>query len=443
MPVRRGHVAHQNTYLDTIIRKFDGQKKACLQSIRFWGDRKFLMANAQTQRCGIIFCNEGFCQMFGFSRAELMQQPCTCPLPGGGPGHHEERPGAVGTGAAGLRGTPGGDPVLRQGSASAARAGHIVSPNVPSRYPDIAPICAISVRREHGRGAVRESRVCRFTYLLGPAPVCPAWWMWSPVKNEVGVVIMFILNFQELLESPNRKGGFRKRMTQGWIRAGVRVAGYGLKLPSLRAVALRRPSVSKEQFEGVVVDLLQPNSEDVPLKEFRIPSKESCMQSETEALIEQDRDPHPVDHFPERLEPQAPRPGVLPRSRSRESIRSLRRASSLDGIDGMRADWGSRSNTYLRPSLLNSTSDSDLMKYRTVSRIPQVTLLPPASPAHIEIIAPSKLKDRTHNVTEKVTQRTPLAGGGSYETRCLGGAAARYRPSSSPIGTGPDLGSQF
>lgn len=41
-------------------------------------DRKFLIANAQMKNCGIIYCNEGFCQMFGFSRAEIMQQPCTC-----------------------------------------------------------------------------------------------------------------------------------------------------------------------------------------------------------------------------------------------------------------------------------------------------------------------------------------------------------------------------
>jgi len=27
MPVRRGHVAPQNTFIDTIIRKFDGQSK--------------------------------------------------------------------------------------------------------------------------------------------------------------------------------------------------------------------------------------------------------------------------------------------------------------------------------------------------------------------------------------------------------------------------------
>ncbi|GAA6067386.1 potassium voltage-gated channel subfamily H member 6a isoform X1, partial [Tachysurus ichikawai] len=40
--------------------------------------RKFLIANAQMKNCGIIYCNEGFCQMFGFSRAEIMQQPCTC-----------------------------------------------------------------------------------------------------------------------------------------------------------------------------------------------------------------------------------------------------------------------------------------------------------------------------------------------------------------------------
>lgn len=30
------------------------------------------------KNCGIIYCNEGFCQMFGFTRAEIMQQPCTC-----------------------------------------------------------------------------------------------------------------------------------------------------------------------------------------------------------------------------------------------------------------------------------------------------------------------------------------------------------------------------
>ncbi|KAJ8010540.1 hypothetical protein DPEC_G00076140 [Dallia pectoralis] len=66
MPVRRGHVAPQNTFLDTIIRKFDSQS------------RKFIIANARVENCAIIFCNDGFCTMCGYSRAEIMQKPCTC-----------------------------------------------------------------------------------------------------------------------------------------------------------------------------------------------------------------------------------------------------------------------------------------------------------------------------------------------------------------------------
>ncbi|XP_041057341.1 potassium voltage-gated channel subfamily H member 7 [Carcharodon carcharias] len=66
MPVRRGHVAPQNTFLGTIIRKFEGQ------------NRKFIIANARVQNCAIIYCNDGFCEMTGFSRPDVMQKPCTC-----------------------------------------------------------------------------------------------------------------------------------------------------------------------------------------------------------------------------------------------------------------------------------------------------------------------------------------------------------------------------
>ncbi|XP_016091060.1 potassium voltage-gated channel subfamily H member 2-like [Sinocyclocheilus grahami] len=66
MPVRRGHVAPQNTFLDTIIRKFESQS------------RKFIIANARVENCAIIFCNDGFCHMCGYTRAEIMQKPCTC-----------------------------------------------------------------------------------------------------------------------------------------------------------------------------------------------------------------------------------------------------------------------------------------------------------------------------------------------------------------------------
>lgn len=68
---------------------------------------------------------------------------------------------------------------------------------------------------------------------------------------------------------------------------------------------------------------------------------------------------------------------------------------------------------HIKSSLLGSTSDSNLNKYSTINRLPRLTLnfsdskndkkssSPPSSEK--TIIAP-KVKDRTHNVTEKVTQ---------------------------------------
>ncbi|RMZ98117.1 potassium voltage-gated channel subfamily H member 2-like [Brachionus plicatilis] len=66
MPVRRGHVAPQNTFIDTIIRKFDSQ------------NRKFLISNAQVDQKPIIYCNDLFCDLMQYQRGELMQRPCSC-----------------------------------------------------------------------------------------------------------------------------------------------------------------------------------------------------------------------------------------------------------------------------------------------------------------------------------------------------------------------------
>ncbi|XP_061555635.1 LOW QUALITY PROTEIN: potassium voltage-gated channel subfamily H member 6a [Phycodurus eques] len=352
MPVRRGHVALQNTYLDTIIRKFDEQ------------NRKFVIANAQMKNCGIIFCNEAFCQMFGFTRAEIMQQPCTCQF-------------LVGPGT------------------------------MKSALAQLAQALLGS-----------EERKVEILYYDKEGTCRPCMVDIVPVKNEEGVVIMFILDFQELVDPTLKKSGLRQRVSQGLLYCQNR--RLKMRLPVLRPQ--RRQSLSKDQFEGVVVDYPQPNSEEVPLKDFRIPSKESCMQSETEALIEQDLDPPPPSAkrrslLTDRLDP-LPR-GTLSRSGSRESVCSLRRASSLDDIDGMKAEWSARpgetcTNTNLKPSGANSTSDSDLMRHRAIGRIPQVTItfgsdrVRPPSPGEIEIIAPSKVKDRTQNVTEKVTQVTQV-----------------------------------
>ncbi|KAB0363121.1 hypothetical protein FD754_007277 [Muntiacus muntjak] len=132
MPVRRGHVAPQNTYLDTIIRKFEGQS------------RKFLIANAQMENCAIIYCNDGFCELFGYSRVEVMQRPCTCDF--------------------------------------------LTGPNTPrsamSRLAQAllgAEECKVDILY------YRKDASC-FRCLVDVVPV----------KNEDGAVIMFILNFEDL-----------------------------------------------------------------------------------------------------------------------------------------------------------------------------------------------------------------------------------------------------
>lgn len=43
-----------------------------------FSDRNFVIANAQVENRPIIFCNDGFCELCGHSRAEVMQRSCSC-----------------------------------------------------------------------------------------------------------------------------------------------------------------------------------------------------------------------------------------------------------------------------------------------------------------------------------------------------------------------------
>ena len=43
-----------------------------------FADRNFVIANAQVENKPIIFCNDGFCELSGYSRAEVMQKICSC-----------------------------------------------------------------------------------------------------------------------------------------------------------------------------------------------------------------------------------------------------------------------------------------------------------------------------------------------------------------------------
>lgn len=41
-------------------------------------DRNFVIANAQVENTPLIYCNDGFCQLSGYSRAEVMQKSAAC-----------------------------------------------------------------------------------------------------------------------------------------------------------------------------------------------------------------------------------------------------------------------------------------------------------------------------------------------------------------------------
>ncbi|XP_077480758.1 voltage-gated inwardly rectifying potassium channel KCNH2 [Stigmatopora argus] len=402
MPVRRGHVAPQNTFLDTIIRKFDSQS------------RKFVIANARVENCAIIFCNDGFCHMCGYSRAEIMQKPCTCNFLYG----PETKRLAIAQMAQALLG---------------------------------------SEERKVEINLYRKDGQC-FLCMVDVVPV----------KNEDGMVIMFILNFEVMTDDTlcGNKQELNHRLPT-WLVTG-RPRGFKLRLPLLRSLSNSKTSLNDAESGQIPFATplpVHPAShchQSLGLGEFlplpplppdhteQISENRSALQVWSEDHLEDQRtlldsvSPvpplHSVTHLAgpltqsspcvaphHRLSLQQDASGSncsLSRSRSRESFHSMRRASSVDEIEAMRPDWdrknrrasvrlGSTGAVNSKSNILNSTSDSDLMRYRTISKIPQITLnfvdfkpdpLIALPSGEMDIIAPCKLIDRTHNVTEKVTQ---------------------------------------
>jgi PAS domain-containing protein len=67
MPARKGLLAPQNTFLDTIATRFDGTHS------------NFVLGNAQVPNLfPIVYCSDGFCELTGFPRAQIMQKGCAC-----------------------------------------------------------------------------------------------------------------------------------------------------------------------------------------------------------------------------------------------------------------------------------------------------------------------------------------------------------------------------
>ncbi|KAM4645211.1 voltage-gated delayed rectifier potassium channel KCNH4 [Amazona ochrocephala] len=156
MPVMKGLLAPQNTFLDTIATRFDGTHS------------NFILANAQV-RCGfpIVYCSDGFCDLTGFARTEVMQKNCSCRF---------------------LYGAETSEPVLQR----------------------IEKV--LDGRQEY------QTEVC--FYKKGGA----AFWCLldiMPIKNEKGEVVLFLFSFKDITESRGRSHlGDKKEEKQRSKRPG-------------------------------------------------------------------------------------------------------------------------------------------------------------------------------------------------------------------------------
>uniref|UniRef100_A0A3B4UXB2 Voltage-gated delayed rectifier potassium channel KCNH4 n=1 Tax=Seriola dumerili TaxID=41447 RepID=A0A3B4UXB2_SERDU len=136
MPVMKGLLAPQNTFLDTIANHFDGTHS------------NFLLGNA-LGRYGypIVYCSDGFCELTGFVRTEVMQKTCTCSF---------------------LHGAETHDSVTQQ-----------VDKALEGQQEYQGEVCFY---RKNGNA---------FWCLLDIVPI----------KNEKGEVVMFLLSFKDISES--------------------------------------------------------------------------------------------------------------------------------------------------------------------------------------------------------------------------------------------------
>ncbi len=49
-----------------------------LMPFHFFPDRSYILGNAHSPECAIIYCSDNFCRLSGFSRAEVMQKSSLC-----------------------------------------------------------------------------------------------------------------------------------------------------------------------------------------------------------------------------------------------------------------------------------------------------------------------------------------------------------------------------
>ncbi|XP_052237698.1 potassium voltage-gated channel subfamily H member 8-like [Dreissena polymorpha] len=64
--MKKGLLAPQNTFLDTIATRFDGTHS------------NFVLGNAQATGCPVVYCSDGFVELTGYQRSQVMGRSCSC-----------------------------------------------------------------------------------------------------------------------------------------------------------------------------------------------------------------------------------------------------------------------------------------------------------------------------------------------------------------------------
>ncbi|XP_072385478.1 potassium voltage-gated channel protein eag isoform X1 [Diabrotica undecimpunctata] len=175
---RRGLVAPQNTFLENIIRRSNSQP-----------DSSFLLANAQIVDYPIVYCNESFCKISGYNRAEVMQKSCRC----------------------------------------AFMFGELTDKETISRVDHV----------------LEHQLYDQFEILLYKKNKTPLWLLLqiSPIKNERDLVVLFLLTFRDItalkqpIETDDTKGGLSKfaKLARSVTRSrSVLVSQFSSHLPNLK-----------------------------------------------------------------------------------------------------------------------------------------------------------------------------------------------------------------
>ncbi|KAG0413205.1 hypothetical protein HPB47_009649, partial [Ixodes persulcatus] len=197
-----------------------------MKMILWKADRRFLVANALVDSLPIIYCNDGFCELVGWTRAELMQRSCVCEF---------------------LHG--------------------------PLTDPD-----AVATFRDALASMVERQTELLYYRKDGSKFLCSQ--VVAPIRNEDGDICMFIVNFEDVTDAPykaDEESSARvpplppPTVRPSWHSVG-RSRSLRLRLPGSRrtSFALTSPpplpeAVSEETSEETLaLRPLEPTAEEAP-----------------------------------------------------------------------------------------------------------------------------------------------------------------------------------